>query len=242
MSTGMSPTRRRNISGVLLDVDGTLIDSNDAHAQSWCDALAEFGRDDVWFEDVRPLIGMGGDKLLPQLLGVDADSDQGKAFAKRRAAIFREHYMPTLKLTRGARELLQRLRHEGLRLTIATSAEESELEAMLRHVGLEDLIETKTSSEDVENSKPDPDVVRAALRKSGLTAEAVIMLGDTPYDIEAARRAGVDAVALLCGGWNADALSEAVAIYEDPADLVRQFTASPFSCVASSPDRSGMRQ
>lgn len=229
--------RRTNIEGVLLDVDGTLIDSNDAHAQSWCDTLAEFGRKDVRFEDVRPLIGMGGDKLLPQLLGVDAESEQGRAFARRRGEVFREHYVPHLRLTPGARELLERFRREGLRLTIATSAEKSELELMLRQVGLDDLIERKTSSDDVDNSKPDPDVVQAALRKSALPAESVLMLGDTPYDVEAAQRAGVGTVALLCGGWNADCLNGALAIYEDPADLVRQFTASPFSCVVSNPDR-----
>jgi len=110
---------------------------------------------------------------------------------------------------------------------------------MLRQVGLAGLIDEKTSSADVENSKPDPDVVRAALHKSGLEADEVVMLGDTPYDVEAAHRAGVAAVALLCGGWDAEALADATAIYEDPADLLRHFTASPFSFASSSPDRSG---
>lgn len=234
----MVPMRRKNLAGVLLDVDGTLIDSNAAHASAWSDTLAEFGRPTA-AEVIRPLIGMGGDKLLPRLLGVDADSEEGKRFSKRRAEIFRERYVPRLRLTRGARDLLERFRHEGLHLTIATSAADGELNTMLRHVGLEELIDDKTSSGDVEHSKPDPDVVRAALEKAGLEKDEVVMLGDTPYDVEAAHRAGVEAVALLCGGWDADALDGAEAIYEDPADLLRQFTASPFSCASSSPGRSG---
>ncbi|HMC56166.1 MAG TPA: HAD family hydrolase [Gemmatimonadaceae bacterium] len=233
----MAPMRRKNLSGVLLDVDGTLIDSNDAHAQSWSETLAEFGCPTP-VARVRPMIGMGGDKLLPALLGVDAESEEGKRFAKRRAEIFRQRYVPQLRLTRGAKELLERFRHEGLVLTIATSASVGELETMLRQVGLAGLVDKKTSSGDVEHSKPDPDVVRAALTRSGLEADEVVMLGDTPYDIEAAHRAGVEAVALLCGGWDADALRDANAIYEDPADLLRHFTASPFSCASSSPGRS----
>src|SRR5437868_6403991 len=107
----MSRTQRKNVAGVLLDVDGTLIDSNDAHANAWVEALAELGPA-ISFDTVRPLIGMGGDKLLPKLLGVDADSRTGKAVARRRAEIFREKYVPHLRLTRGARELLRRLRRE----------------------------------------------------------------------------------------------------------------------------------
>src|SRR6185503_14537551 len=203
----MVPMRRKNLSGVLLDVDGTLIDSNDAHARSWSETLAEFGRPTPT-EKIRPMIGMGGDKLLPALLGVDAESEEGKRFAKRRGEIFRQRYVPHLRLTRGAKELLERFRHEGLVLTIATSASDGELTTMLRQVGLADLIDEKTSSADVENSKPDPDVVRAALHKSGLEADEVVMLGDTPYDVEAAHRAGVAAVALLCGGRSEEHTSE----------------------------------
>ena len=220
--------RRRKLEGVLLDVDGTLIDSNDAHAQSWSDALREFGRD-IPAAQVRPLIGMGGDKLLPRFLGVAADSPQGEEFSERRGRIFREQYVPRLRPTRGAKELVLRLRHEGLALVIATSAQEEELEVMLRQVGLDDLIPQKTSADDAERSKPDPDIVRAALDKAGVAADAALLLGDTPYDVAAASRASVGTVALLCGGWDADALSGAVAIYEDPADLVHHFTASPFA-------------
>jgi HAD superfamily hydrolase (TIGR01509 family) len=238
---GTERARRIKLEGVLLDVDGTLIDSNDAHARSWSEALREFGRD-VPAHEVRPLIGMGGDKLLPRLLGVDADSDTGRAFAKRRAEIFRERYVPHLRLTRGARDLVKRLRAEGLKLIIATSAADSELDVMLKQVGLDDLIEKRTSSGDADRSKPDPDIVQAALEKASLSPKTAIMLGDTPYDVEAAARARVPAVALLCGGWDADALSGAIAIYENPTDVVQHFTSSPFSSAWSSLDRSETRR
>jgi HAD superfamily hydrolase (TIGR01509 family) len=222
---------RRRLTGVLLDVDGTLIDSNDAHARSWSETLKEFGRD-VPAERVRPLIGMGGDKLLPMLLGVESESDAGRAFSERRATVFRERYVPHLQPTPGAKELVKRLRTEGFRMIIATSAREEELNTMLQQVGLDDLIEQKTSANDAESSKPDPDIIKAALGKASLSPKTAILLGDTPYDIEAAARASVPTVALLCGGWDAEALRGAIAIYQDPADLLRHFTASPFCAAA----------
>jgi HAD superfamily hydrolase (TIGR01509 family) len=240
MSAAAADTRRK-VEGVLLDVDGTLIDSNDAHARSWSEALKEFGRD-VPPEKIRPLIGKGGDKLLPELLGTDADSDTGRAFSARRAEIFRGTYIPHLRPTPGATELIQRFRKEELKLVIATSAAKEELDAMLRHVGLDDLVEKRTSSDDADHSKPDPDIIQAALKKGSLHSSGAILIGDTPYDVEAASRAGVDTVAFLCGGWTAGALEGAIAIYEDPADLLRRFTSSPFSCAALSPDRSGMKR
>lgn len=216
------------LEGVLLDVDGTLVDSNGAHAESWSETLREFGYD-VPAEQVRPLIGMGGDKVLPKLAGVDADSARGRALAERRAAVFRERYIPRLRPTPGAHALLERLRQEGLRLVVATSAAEEELRPMLEQVGLTELLARKTSSDDADNSKPDPDIIVAALRKGGLRPEQAIMLGDTPYDVEAASRACVGTVAVLSGGWDADALTGAVAIYDHPADIVAHFTASPFA-------------
>jgi HAD superfamily hydrolase (TIGR01509 family) len=219
----LSPLR-----GVLLDIDGTLIDSNDAHAESWGETLREFGRE-ISADTVRPLIGMGGDKLLPRLLGVDAESREGKAFSERRAEIFRERYVPHLQTTPGAKELVRRLRDAGLKLVIATSAKEEEMSAMLAQVGLDDLVTQKTTSDDADRSKPDPDIVRAALDKGKLEPANAIMLGDTPYDVEAASRAGVGTVALRCGGWDASALSGAIAVYDDPAHLLRELTSSPFA-------------
>ena len=215
---------------MLLDVDGTLVDSNDAHAAAWSEALADIGRQ-VPPTRVRPLIGMGGDKLLPAL-GIDPESPEGKSVAERRGLIFLERHVPRLRATPGARDLVARFRREGLTLVVATSAREDEVEAVLRQIGLEELIADKTSADDADRSKPDPDIIHVALEKVGADPKSVLLLGDTPYDIEASKRARVDCVALLCGGWDADALQGAIAIYEDPADLVKHFTASPFASAA----------
>jgi phosphoglycolate phosphatase-like HAD superfamily hydrolase len=119
------------------------------------------------------------------------------------------------------------MRDEGLKLVVASSAKEDELTPLLEKAGTADLIEKKTSSDDAENSKPDPDIVKAALDRSGLAPDEVVMLGDTPYDIEAASRAGVRAVALRSGGWKDRDLSGAIAAYDDPADLLAHYDSSP---------------
>ena len=206
------------VRGVLLDIDGTLLDSNDAHARSWVEIFKRHGRD-IGFERVRPLIGEGGDKLLPQLTGIEAESAEGKALSEERRQLILRDYLPALRPTRGARQLVERLKAEGLRVVVATSSNGEELGALLRQAGVADLIARATSSDDGA-SKPDPDIVRAALREADLAPGDVVMVGDTPYDIEAAHRAGVRTIALRCGGWWDDAaLAGAVGIYDDPASL-----------------------
>jgi HAD superfamily hydrolase (TIGR01549 family) len=216
----MPNARPHRLRGALFDVDGTLLDSNDAHAASWVDVLKEFGHD-IPFREVRPLVGMGSDKLVPELTGLDHESPVGKRLVEWKRAVFEEKYLPHLRPTHAARELLERMLAEGLVIVIATSAGEDEMRALLEQAGVADLIHDATSSGDVESSKPDPDVVGAALRKGGLHADEAMMIGDTPYDIAAAGKLGVPTIALRCGGWwGDDALSGALAIYDDPADLL----------------------
>ena len=182
------------IRGVVLDVDGTLVDTNDAHARAWVEAMAEFGYK-VAYEKVRPLIGMGGDKVLPETIHLHKDSETGSQISKRREDIFKQRYLPHVRPFPGAKELLQEMRSHGLKLAVASSAKPDELKALLRLVGAEDLIEEKTSSQDVQRSKPDPDVMRVTLKRTGLAANEVLMLGDTAYDIEAARKVHVQTIA-----------------------------------------------
>jgi HAD superfamily hydrolase (TIGR01549 family) len=226
-STPNAKSGRRTLRGVLLDVDGTLIDSNDAHAQSWVDTFREFGLT-IGFEKVRPLIGMGGDKLLPKLTGLEHESLQAKRMTELRTEIFNTLYLPTLRAFPCAHELLARFKDAGLRLVIATSAQREELNKLLEQAGLEELVDRKTSSSDAKRSKPDPDIISAALERGSLDARDVLMLGDTPYDVEAAKRAGIGTVALRCGGWDDRALSGAVAIYDDTRELLDEFDSSPF--------------
>ena len=213
---------------ILLDIDGTLLDSNDAHARAWVDVCREFGHDSD-FATVRPLIGMGGDKLMPKAFGIDHDSSEGKKMSERRSEIFIERYLPTLKPFPKARDLLLRMRADGHSLVVATSATSEEMGKLLRAAGIEDLLEEATSSSDAKRSKPDPDIVRAALGKSDADPEDARMLGDTPYDVAAATRAGVAIVAVRCGGWSAEDLHGATAVYADPAELLREYDRSPFS-------------
>ena len=208
---------------ILLDVDGTLIDSNDGHARAWVGALRAHGYV-VPFETVRPLIGMGGDKLTPQLTGLDPESGEAERISETRSELFLERELPSLQPTRGARPLLEHMLDLGLALVVATSAQQSEVRALLERAGVSDLIQLASSADDAERSKPDPDIVQAALRLSGSQVAHSAMIGDTPYDVEAAARARVPAIALRCGGWWDDAaLARAAAIYDDPADLLAQF-------------------
>ena len=213
---------------VLLDVDGTLVDSNDAHAHAWVDAVAESGRR-VEFLRARPLVGMGADKVMPVLTGIAADSVEGARIVARRAEIFRSKYLPHLRPTRGAQRLLEWLRDDGLQLVVATSAKPEELEGLLQVAGATQLIDAASSSADAKRSKPDPDIVHAALVKADCKPQEAIFIGDTPYDIAAGTHLGIAVIALRCGGWWTDrSFQGATAVYDDPHDLVEHYLLSPF--------------
>lgn len=212
---------------ILLDVDGTLIDSNDAHARAWVDTGSEIGRP-IAFDEVRWLVGMGGDKVLPKLTALDAESDEGKAVLERRGAIFRERYLPRLAAFPQARALVERMLEAGHTLVVATSASEEDMKALLEQAGLADLLDNQTSSDDADESKPAPDIVQAALSKVRATPMSSLMLGDTPYDVGAARRAGVPIVAVTCGGWTPVNLVGAREVYADPAAILEEYEGSAF--------------
>jgi HAD superfamily hydrolase (TIGR01509 family) len=197
-------------------------------------AFAEHGIT-VAYEPVRRAIGMGGDKLMPRVSGVEEDSDRGQAIAERRASIFKTQFLPTLRAFPRTRELVARLKDDGYTLAIASSAKEDELHPLLEIAGVADLIPTRTSSDDADRSKPDPEIVAAALKRTGCRPEAAIMIGDTPYDVEASLRAGIRVVAFECGGWRREDLAGAVAIYRDAADLLTQYEQSLFSPVHADP-------
>lgn len=212
-------SQARSVRGLIFDIDGTLLHSNDAHALTWTEAFAAAGHD-IPFERVRPLIGMGGGQILRRLLGLPDDVGEGaRLAASRRRSLERE--LPALRPTRGARALLEALRARGIPLAVATSAEPDEARALLGQAGLADLLPLPPGAQDAETSKPAPDVVEVALHALGLPPGDVALVGDTPYDVEAARRAGVRAVALRCGGAPERALEGAWAVLDDPRDLLR---------------------
>jgi len=213
------------LSGVIFDVDGTRVDSNDVHAQSWVDTFAECGYD-VPFEALRRLIGMGADKLLPKTIGIRHDSDEGKKLTKRRSEIFREKYLPHLRPLKDSRALVLRVRSDGLKPIVATSAKEEELKGLLKAAEVADLMDEKATASDAERSKPDPDIIEAAIEESGISPRNLVMIGDTPYDIEAATKANVRAIGFRSGGWTDEGLKGATEIYDGPADLLARYDSS----------------
>lgn len=216
------------VEGILLDVDGTLVLSNDAHAHAWSDAFKEVGME-VSPERVRPLMGMGGDKLLPTLApDLSPDEGIGKAIAERRKELFLERYLPTLAPAPGARALVERLRAEGKQIYIASSAKRDELAELLRAARVDDLlpVDRATTADDAQQSKPAPDVIAVAVKRLGLPPERIMLIGDTPYDVESANRARVGTIAVRCGGFSDTQLNGARALYNDPADLLAHYDES----------------
>lgn len=223
----MNETEAPTYRGVLLDLDGTLVDSNHAHAEAWHRALTENGHE-VPLEEIEQRIGMGGDNLLPSLLGIEKESELGTRISERRGEIFRDELLPHIRPFPEVRPLLEKMRQAGLRPVIATSSPDEELNPLVEIAGIGDLLESRTSADDAESSKPDPDIVQAALGRLGLPPRETVMLGDTPYDIAAAGAAGVGVIAFRCGGMFSDEdLKGALAIYDGPAELLEKWEESP---------------
>lgn len=228
-----------SITTVLFDVDGTLVDSNDAHADAWVQAFAEH---DVTVNpaDVRRSIGMGGDKLMPAVSGIEEDTPHGSAIAKRRGEIFKTDFLPTLVAFHSASRLVAALHERGMTVVAASSAKQDELEPLLEIAGAKDVMDGWTSSDDAEESKPEPDIVHAALRKAGATPRQAVMIGDTPYDVAAALRAGVRVIAFRSGGWPDGDLAGADEIYDGPAELLARLEESMLT-VSDRPQWQGPR-
>lgn len=217
----------RRYAGVLLDVDGTLVDSNDIHAHAWVEAFAD--RDiEVDYSRVRRLIGLGGDRLIEEIVpGAPRGSRENARIGKARAKCFLEKWLHRITPFVGTRELVLRLRAEGYQYAIASAALADELEPLLELAGIADLCDRRTTSSDVEESKPSPLAVEAGLACLSVERSRIVMLGDTPYDVEACRGANVDIVAFTSGGWSHDALAGAVGIYAGPGDLLAHWDESP---------------
>lgn len=212
---------------VIFDIDGTLIDSVDAHARAWQEALADFGYT-ARFADVRAQIGKGGDQLMPVFVPPGDLERIGTSLEQHRGRLFKERYLPTLRPFPQVRALVERIQASGRRVALASSAKADEVQEYERIAGIDDLIQHETSSDDAARSKPHPDIFQAALARLALAPAEAVVVGDTPYDAEAAGKAGVPAVGVLCGGFPEAALRRAgcLAIYRDPADLLGRFERS----------------
>jgi HAD superfamily hydrolase (TIGR01509 family) len=219
------------IKAIIFDVDGTLVDSVDLHARAWQEAFALYDKR-FSFEEVRSQIGKGGDQLMPVFLTREELDEFGEELEKRRGELFKRDYLPRVTGFPRVRELFERLRADGKRVALASSAKEDELKILKERADIVGLVEEQTSADDVERSKPHPDIFEAALELlGGPPAEEVVVVGDTPYDAEAAGKAGLRTVGLLCGGFPEEDLRAAgcVAVYRDPADLLARYEESPLA-------------
>ncbi|BBX10710.1 HAD family hydrolase [Mycolicibacterium aichiense] len=215
---------------VLFDIDGTLVDSNYLHVHAWQQAFHEVGLPvQAWH--VHRSIGMDGSTLVDQLSdGADDDTQ------KRLKDFHTRHYeagADLLTALPGARELLQRVADLGLQVVLATSAPENELAMLRKTLGCDDLVSAITSSEDVEQAKPRPDIVNVALEKAGVPAQHAVFVGDTVWDVEASSRAGVPCIAVLSGGVGRGELERAgaAAIFDDAQELLDNLDGSPVAAL-----------
>ncbi|WP_345816172.1 HAD family hydrolase [Paraburkholderia sp. PREW-6R] len=216
------------IQAAIFDIDGTLVDSVDLHARAWQEAFAQFGHD-VTFEQARSQIGKGGDQLIPVFLSADQQREYGEALEQWRGEHFRSTYLPMIRPFSAVPELIKRVRDAGLRVAVASSAKKEELDIYLEIAGIKPLIDESTSSEDADRSKPAPDIFEVALKKLDIAAAQAIAIGDTPYDAQAARKAGLQAIGVLSGGFTEADLRAGgcVAVYPGPGALLACFETSP---------------
>jgi HAD superfamily hydrolase (TIGR01509 family) len=211
---------------VIFDVDGTLVDTNYLHAVTWWEAFRQYGHT-VNMAAVHRAIGMGSDKLLDHLLPGDRDHDDDDDVRAAHRVLYGV-YWTRLRAFDGAVELLRACSERGLKVVLASSADEREMKALLGALDAEDVITAVTSSADAGQSKPAPDIVQLALERAGVRSDQAVFVGDTVWDVRACQQIGVPCIAVLTGGIGRHELCEAgaVAVYESPAELLEQLDQS----------------
>ncbi|HEX7227564.1 MAG TPA: HAD family phosphatase [Candidatus Binatia bacterium] len=213
------------LQAVIFDVDGTIVDSVDLHAEAWRVAFEKFGKT-FPFHEIRRQIGKGSDQLLPVFLSEQELDQFGEDLDQYRSKIFKKEFLPQVQAFPKVRDLFQRIKKDGKQIVLASSAKANELDTYKKIARIDDLIESETSSDDADKSKPYPDIFQAALaRLKDVAPENAVVIGDTPYDAQAASKANLKTVGLLCGGWTEEELRRAgcVAIYLNVEDLLLQY-------------------
>ena len=213
---------------ILVDVDGTLVDTNYFHTVSWWRAFQDIG-EEVPMSRIHPLIGMGSDQLVHRLVGRESKE------ASEAHSVHYESFKKEIKAFPGAAELVRELARRQARVVLATSSDEEDLERLREAVGADDAIDDAVSKGDVEHSKPAPDIFDAALKKFDLDPDRTLVVGDTRWDVEAAGRVGLKVVGVLTGGSTVEQLEEAgaIAVYEDVAELLAELDNSPIGKLLS---------
>lgn len=224
------------IKAVIFDIDGTLVDSVDLHARAWQEAFEHFGKK-IPFEKVRYQIGKGGDQLMPVFFSKRELEEFGEELEKYRGELYKREYLPRVVAFPSVRELFERVKQDGHRIALASSAKEDEIGTYKKLARIGDLVEEQTSADDAEKSKPHPDIFEATLSQLGdVKPSEAVVVGDTPYDAEAAGKAGLNTVGFLCGGFPEEDLRAAgcVRIYRDASDLLARYDDSPLAAKSSS--------
>jgi HAD superfamily hydrolase (TIGR01549 family) len=217
------------IEGIIFDIDGTIVDSVDLHAKAWQAAFEKFGKE-VSLRAIRRQIGKGADQLLPVFFSKQELEQFGEELDGYRSELFKREYLPHVTSFPKVRELFHRIQRDNKTISLASSAKSDEIDAYKKIARIDDLIESETSSGDADRSKPHPDIFEAALDQlPGISLHEVIVVGDTPYDAEAAAKANLRTIGLLCGGWSEGELRRAgcIALYKSPADLLARYEESP---------------
>jgi len=219
------------IRAAIFDLDGTLVDSNELHVQAWQETFQHFGKE-IPVARLRQQIGKGGDQYLPEFLNEKEMREIGKQVDEFRGEIFRKKYLPLVRPFPRVRELFERIRDEGKKIALASSGKADEVQYYQELLGIEGLVDCQTTADDVAHSKPKADVFVTALHLLGqLAPRQALAIGDTPYDIAAAKKIDLATIAVLCGGFSEDELraTGAVAIFRDPADLLEHYYGSPLA-------------
>jgi HAD superfamily hydrolase (TIGR01549 family) len=213
------------IKAVIFDIDGTLVDSVDLHAQAWKEAFKHYGKD-IPFQQIRHQIGKGGDQLMPVFFSREELDEFGEEMEEYRSDLYKRDFLPRVRSFPLVRDLFERIKSDNKRIALASSAKEDELAAYKKIARIEDLVEEETSADDAEKSKPHPDIFKAALGQlSGISKDEAVVIGDTPYDAEAAGKLRIRTLGVLCGGFPERELRAAgcMDIYGDPADLLARY-------------------
>jgi HAD superfamily hydrolase (TIGR01549 family) len=219
------------LQAVIFDVDGTLIDTVDFHAAAWQRAFEHYSKK-IDYEKVRSQIGKGSDQLLPMFFSKEELDHFGKEMEEFRGELYKREYLPRVQVFPKVRELFARIKGDGKQIVLASSAVGDELEHYRKITGANEFIEGATSADDAEKSKPHPDIFQAALDQvNDVKVAAAIVIGDTPYDVEAANKIDLRTIAVLSGGFSEEDLRRtgAIAIYRDVAHLLAEYESSPLA-------------
>jgi HAD superfamily hydrolase (TIGR01493 family) len=213
--------KTRKLKGLIFDVDGTLVDSNDLHAEAWQRAFRHFGKD-IDYNVVRSQIGKGGDLLVPDLLNAREMRKFGDDLREYRKKLFMKEYLDRVPPFAGASDALHQLAEMGIGIALASSAENKEVDHHVKSLELEDILAAQTSKSDAEMSKPSPEIFEAAVERLGLEPESIFVVGDTPYDILAAHRCALPIVAVRSGKFPDERLHKAEFLFADVSELVER--------------------